>query len=154
MYALIQNNSVQKFPYSPNDLREDNKNVSFPEKMSDALLESWGVFKVTTLARPDVSNDSFAEQKQNPEFVDSKWVLGWEVKTKTQEQIQQETNAASEKARKIRDNLLSECDWVVIKCFESSQSIPSQWASYRQALRDVPQQNGFPSNIVWPVKPE
>lgn len=27
------------------------------------------------------------------------------------------------------------------------------WAVYRQALRDVPQQEGFPENIVWPESP-
>jgi len=28
-----------------------------------------------------------------------------------------------------------------------------EWADYRQALRDVPQQIGFPGDIVWPSKP-
>lgn len=28
------------------------------------------------------------------------------------------------------------------------------WAAYRQALLDVPAQAGFPSDVVWPVKPE
>lgn len=28
------------------------------------------------------------------------------------------------------------------------------WADYRQALLDIPQQSGFPHNVVWPVKPE
>ena len=27
------------------------------------------------------------------------------------------------------------------------------WAEYRQALLDVPQQSGFPNDVVWPVKP-
>ena len=27
------------------------------------------------------------------------------------------------------------------------------WADYRQALRDIPQQSGFPGDIDWPVKP-
>ena len=30
----------------------------------------------------------------------------------------------------------------------------SEWTAYRQALLDVPQQAGFPHNVVWPVKPE
>ena len=28
------------------------------------------------------------------------------------------------------------------------------WADYRQALLDVPQQEGFPHNVVWPIKPD
>ena len=30
----------------------------------------------------------------------------------------------------------------------------AEWATYRQALLDVPQQAGFPTNITWPTKPE
>nr|DAT00194.1 MAG TPA: tail assembly chaperone protein [Caudoviricetes sp.] len=29
-----------------------------------------------------------------------------------------------------------------------------QWAIYRQRLRDIPQQEGFPFNVVWPTKPD
>lgn len=28
------------------------------------------------------------------------------------------------------------------------------WADYRLALLDIPQQAGFPANVIWPVKPE
>lgn len=27
------------------------------------------------------------------------------------------------------------------------------WADYRRALLDVPQQGGFPQNVIWPVAP-
>ena len=30
----------------------------------------------------------------------------------------------------------------------------SEWAKYRQSLRDIPQQPGFPYNITWPEKPK
>lgn len=56
-------------------------------------------------------------------------------------------------ARDSRDTLLAECDWVVVKSLESGQPIPAEWATYRQALRDLPQQAGFPVTINWPVKP-
>ena len=28
------------------------------------------------------------------------------------------------------------------------------WATYRQALRDIPNQEGFPTDVAWPAKPE
>jgi len=56
-------------------------------------------------------------------------------------------------ARDSRDNLLSECDWVIVMSLEAGRAIPAEWATYRQALRDLPQQAGFPVTIVWPVKP-
>lgn len=52
--------------------------------------------------------------------------------------------------RAQRDRLLAECDWRVIKALELGQAIPAEWAAYRQALRDVPTQDGFPWTINWP----
>ena len=57
-------------------------------------------------------------------------------------------------ARDSRDKLLAECDWLVVKALELSQAVPVDWATYRQALRDLPQQAGFPTTLNWPVKPE
>jgi len=56
-------------------------------------------------------------------------------------------------ARDSRDTLLAECDWVVVMSLEAGRAIPAEWATYRQALRDLPQQAGFPTTIVWPTKP-
>ena len=39
--------------------------------------------------------------------------------------------------RKLRNELLQESDWVVIKAQETSTSIPSAWTKYRQELRDI-----------------
>lgn len=36
---------------------------------------------------------------------------------------------------------------------ELALAVSGEWATYRQALRDVPQQEGFPYSIVWPTKP-
>jgi malate synthase len=56
----------------------------------------------------------------------------------------------SVEVRKKRDDLLKESDWVVVKAFETNTAIPANWATYRQALRDIPQQTDFPSNVIWP----
>jgi hypothetical protein len=56
-------------------------------------------------------------------------------------------------ARDSRDTLLAECDWVVVMSLEAGRAIPIDLATYRQALRDIPQQAGFPAAIVWPAKP-
>jgi hypothetical protein len=55
--------------------------------------------------------------------------------------------------RTSRDTLLTECDWVAVKAFETGSSVSAQWATYRQALRDVPAQAGFPWTITYPDKP-
>lgn len=50
--------------------------------------------------------------------------------------------------------LLAETDWVVVRAIEAGGKVSAQWAAYRQALRDVTQQPGYPLNIVWPDRPE
>jgi hypothetical protein len=54
-------------------------------------------------------------------------------------------------ARTQRDALLSQSDWTQVADAPVDQSA---WATYRQALRDVPNQAGFPENINWPTRSE
>ena len=56
--------------------------------------------------------------------------------------------------RQTRDDKLKETDWIVIKNLELNANIPGVWEVYRQALRDVPTQAGFPWTITWPVEPQ
>jgi hypothetical protein len=53
--------------------------------------------------------------------------------------------------RTQRDRLLAASDWTQVLDAPVDQAA---WAAYRQALRDVPEQEGFPENVVWPTKPE
>ena len=59
--------------------------------------------------------------------------------------------------RLLRDQLLqSEVDPVVtnpLRWAELSSAVQQQWTDYRTALLDVPQQSGFPNEVVWPTKP-
>tara|TARA_E500000331_G_scaffold222486_1_gene213017 strand:- start:166 stop:630 length:465 start_codon:yes stop_codon:yes gene_type:complete len=56
--------------------------------------------------------------------------------------------------RAKRDLLLAETDWVVIKSLELGETVSTDMSTYRQALRDVPAQAGFPDTITWPTQPE
>jgi hypothetical protein len=57
----------------------------------------------------------------------------------------------AEKARAERDRLLTSSDWTQVADAPVDQAA---WASYRQTLRNVPKQSGFPEHVVWPSKPE
>lgn len=52
-------------------------------------------------------------------------------------------------ARSKRDNLLAETDWTA----NSDVTMSAEMAEYRQALRDITDQAGFPESIDWPTKP-
>lgn len=76
----------------------------------------------------------------------------------TEELAQAEIDAQSaavyrvEKMRMERNARLAATDWT--QAADVPQATKDKWAPYRQALRDVPQQPGFPDNIQWPAKPE
>lgn len=59
------------------------------------------------------------------------------------------TNELSDKVRAQRDRLLAETDWWAT----SDRTMTAAETTYRQDLRDVPGQSGFPSNVTWPTKP-
>jgi hypothetical protein len=62
---------------------------------------------------------------------------------------QTDDEIASE-VRAERDRLLAASDWTQVLDAPVDQAA---WAEYRQALRDVPQQEGFPTDVAWPIKP-
>jgi hypothetical protein len=53
--------------------------------------------------------------------------------------------------RAMRNQFLADCDWTQVADAPVDQAA---WATYRQALRDIPQQTGFPEDVVWPTEPE
>ncbi len=59
------------------------------------------------------------------------------------------TNELSAQVRRSRDQLLAETDWWAT----SDRTMTAAETTYRQDLRDVPGQSGFPSNVTWPTKP-
>lgn len=58
--------------------------------------------------------------------------------------------AAAQAFRHNRDRLLAASDWTQVA---DAPVDAAAWATYRQALRDIPQQEGFPDNITWPEVP-
>lgn len=58
---------------------------------------------------------------------------------------------AAKEVREIRDKLLSESDKYVMKYYPN---VPEELLTYRETLRDLPEQEGFPYNVEFPQKPE
>lgn len=147
------------------EFRAYQKSIDGPtwEQTTDEILEALGADPV--FEGPQVSGTVYQySQRSGVEQIDGKWytkyILGpvfvdGETTAAEQEAAYKAQKDAefAKSARDSRDTLLAECDWVVVKSLESGQAVPTEWANYRQALRDLPQQAGFPVTIVWPVKP-
>ena len=98
---------------------------------------------------------------QGVEQLDGKWytkyVLGPIFTDGETTAVEQETAYKAIKdaeqaknVRNLRTEMLKDCDWTQIA---DSTADKTAWATYRQALRDVPSQAGFPWVITWPTQP-
>jgi len=64
--------------------------------------------------------------------------------------------ALASEVRADRDGRLAEVDAIAgnaLRWADLTSAEQAEWSTYRQALLDVPQQAGFPNNVVWPVRP-
>ena len=151
------NGQVEQFPYTLGDLRRDNPQTSFPKKIGDAILASHGIYHVMPEAQPEYdnlvqvlvrdpephNNETAVKEDTGDTYKTGRWVIGYTVENKPQDQ-------AEDAVRNKRDRLLSDTDWMAL----SDNTVTPAWASYRQALRDVTAQEGFPFSVDWPTKPE
>jgi hypothetical protein len=135
---------VEKFPYTTQDLRRDKLPTTFPKDIPDSMLAEYDVYPVTRADRP--AHDDLTQvlaRDLAPALIDGAWVIGYTVGDKPQDQAETEV-------RNQRDVLLSKTDWRALK---DSPDMTAEWSTYRQALRDITSQSGFPYSVNWPTKP-
>jgi hypothetical protein len=139
------------YPYSIGQLRRDNPNTSFPKAIPDATLAAYGVHSVTVLDAPEYDTATQKiTQDANPTESNGAWELRWSIVSLTADELAAKAAAIETEARIKRDRLLVESDWTQVADAPVNKTA---WASYRQALRNVPEQAGFPTNINWPSQP-
>lgn len=151
MFVKIVDGNVAKFPYSVGQLRRDNPNTSFPKVIPEETMEAYGVFRVSELPAPSFDSwTHYLEYNPVPVLQDGKWVSVPTVYELTQDQIDIRDASLAEGIRAERDALLAATDWMAL----SDVTMSGAWATYRQALRDITSQEGFPASVDWPAKPE
>jgi hypothetical protein len=95
----------------------------------------------------------------NARLIGGEWVNPPEPPQPTPEMIaeqQAQAEAAARDARAAsvraeRNNKLAASDWTQLADAPVDQVA---WAAYRQALRDIPEQAGFPDDVIWPTEPQ
>ena len=127
-------------------LKLDHPSVSFPGTISDALAAEWGLLPLEATPQPEINRLTEDLVEGTPELVDGTWTQVWQVVPLSQDN-------AAQRVRTERDRRLAACDWVVIRAKELGQSVPIDWFTYRGDLRQLPDQPGFPFDVVWPTPP-
>ncbi|WP_217983870.1 tail fiber assembly protein [Turicimonas muris] len=117
--------------------------IAFGKIKHDQQTAFWN--KMTQLR-----NELLKEQK----YVKQDLVDGWWELTKIPEPTAEEIQAQiARDARSKRDYLISQTDYLLQPDYPISAEQLEEVKAYRQALRDVPEQDGFPETIVWPEMP-
>ena len=87
------------------------------------------------------------------EQINGKWYTKYSVSDMDAEAKATKDAEQAKNIRAQRDTELAKSDWRIIKAMESNAPQDFEWAAYRQALRDITLQQGFPWEIQWPVAP-
>lgn len=144
---LTADNKVERYPYTLTDLKRETVNTSFPSLIDDATAASFGV--VLVKPTPPPTENYKVNLERTAIFENNNWVEKWVETLASPEQITERTTAAAHDARLKRNQLLAACDWTQL----SDAPVNTQsWAPYRQELRDITKQKGFPWEIIWPKK--
>lgn len=152
-YVKITNGSVDTYPYNVGQLRRDNPTTSFPKAIPEEMLNSYGVYSVTFEETPEYNyRTQYVIQNSEPSLVNSTWTLGFTIKDKTVEQINEYDDSVALSNREKRNVLLTESDWTQAADAPVDSAV---WKTYRQALRDITNHANFPhlNEEDWPVKP-
>ena len=126
-------------------------NTSFPASgPSDSFLASHGAVKVSLFRE-----HNRATQKLVPcePVVENGFAFIVAVADKTAEELAADVASKSAQLRAARDRALAACDWRVIRAAETGVAMDQEWANYRQALRDLPDADGFP-DVELPHSPD
>lgn len=152
-YAKIVDQIVVQYPITGTDIVLQNPNTSFPYgELSQELMAEYSCLPVAEVPAPnyDQRTQFLSEGKCVFNAGSNRWEASWVVKNKTQSEMDAETTNKANKVRVERNQRLSECDWTQVS---DAPVDKTAWATYRQALRDVTSQSGFPWTITWPDAP-
>lgn len=141
MLVKTKNGQVEKFPYRMSDFRKDHPNTMYSN--SREALEPYGIYPVSV--QSGFAYDPLTQlvvMDSTPTLTDKGW---WQYGSVENLPLDE----AERNVRNCRNQLLAETDWVAL----TDNTMTPEMATYRQALRDITNQEGFPYQVIWPVKP-
>jgi hypothetical protein len=147
MYAIISEGAVLEYPIR--NIHQRYPQTSFPEPMVDTALPE-GVVRVYPAPTVSVNPDTHKVTYGDPVLANGQWVEQANVVELPQDELDLRRADRATNVRATRNRGLATSDWTQL----ADAPVDKQaWATYRQALRDVPAQAGFPFDVTWPTEP-
>jgi len=151
---------------SQGEIRKLNSNMSLPKVWNDNVHDALGIDPVFETPKPEASGDYKTVVRNGVEQdANNNWVEAWieqdmfedttvdgVTTTKAEHEAAYQAQLDSDAAasmRDERDRKLAATDWMGL----SDVTMSAEWATYRQSLRDISAQEGFPHSVTWPTEP-
>jgi len=144
-----------------NEFRALFPNTGFPAQLTEAIINEFGGDVV--FEGPQASGGTVYQYSQaaGVEQINGKWYTKYVLgpiftdgeTTAAEQEVAYKAMKDAEQAKSVRatrDAKLAECDWTQVADAPVDKTV---WATYRQALRDITAQEGFPWTITWPDAP-
>jgi hypothetical protein len=132
------------------EFRAMHSNTSMPPQLTETLINDLGADVVFEGPQPQPTRYQvgFAD---GLEQIDGKWYTKYSVADMDQDAKAIKDAEQAEKTRSQRADKLKGSDWTQVA---DAPVDKAAWATYRQALRDITAQSGFPWDTQWPTQPE
>ena len=131
------------------EFRAMHPNTSFPPQLTAELLDGMGADPV--LEGPQAQPTRYQVAFRDGVYQDGgQWFTKYSVADMEQEARDALDAQQAASVRDQRTRKLSESDWTQVA---DAPVDKSAWATYRQALRDISKQPGFPWEVTWPSRP-
>ena len=130
------------------DVRKLHKKVLF--RSDGGTFSDLGYDEIASTPPPAPSGtDKAVYRDGETQDANGDWAEAWAERDMTVEEVQQRDDGKAEQVRAERNEKLANSDWTAL----SDVTMTAEMTEYRQALRNVPAQAGFPNTIAWPDIP-
>jgi hypothetical protein len=146
---LAADGYVEQYPYTISELRSAYPNVSFPTVITPDILADFGLAPVTPTDQPTVDHTQNLTRGVE-QLPDGSYAETWTATAASTEEAAERTANKADSVRFTRNETLKNSDWTQLPDSPVDSVV---WAAYRQDLRDIPQQVGFPWTVTWPTEP-
>lgn len=146
MYAKIIDNILVKYPYSLAEMRTEYPNVEISDEPTDAQLADCNAKRAIRGPAPTQSSRTHTFSMSFSDNDDDSVTIIFVPH-------ELDRGLAEFNMRDARNAALTRCDWVITRAFEEGTPVPPAYLTYRQELRNLPNQEGFPYEYVWPTEP-
>lgn len=151
--AFVEEGKIVQYPIGRLDISRKFPTALLPADLSQLDLAAYGVAHVVLTPPPSIDTDRQKLEAGTPSLIDGQWRETWKVVDLSASEVASIAAVKAKEARSKRNALLTESDWTQLADSPLDADGKGAWALYRETLRMVPQQSGFPWNVTWPPKP-